>query len=81
MKIRIRKDITEEVTLSDEQITQITRSKLWQLVHPGEFLRKDKDRWIIKRDDPAWRHGSISEVFVREATELDRAVFKVLERL
>ena len=36
--------------------------------------------WLTQ-DDPHWRHGSVSEEKVRKATELDLAVFKVLEAI
>lgn len=73
----------KQVDLTDEQVLQVTKAQLMRLVYPGEYLRYDgkKGKAVLKQDDPNWRHGSVSEEYIRDATELDLAVFRVLEAL
>lgn len=82
MEIQYTRRVSETITLTEEQVRSITRRKLLELVNPGEYLRTEKDgKIVLKQDDPHWRHGSVSEVYVRDATALDIAIFKVLENL
>jgi hypothetical protein len=70
-----------EVTLNDSICDDITKRRLKVLLKGGEYLRYKKDtRWVCQ-DDPHWRHGSISEEYMREASELDLAIFTVLKAL
>lgn len=81
MEIKYTRRVYETIDLDDNQVKEITRKKLRALVALGEYLREEKGKIILKQDEPHWRHGSISEDYVRDATELDIAVFKVLKAL
>lgn len=85
MKIRQWREVLQEFELTDKAATEVAIEQLERLVSPGEYLREVKEgkktKLVLKQDDPNHRHGSISEHFVRDATELDIAVFKVLEAL
>jgi hypothetical protein len=81
MKVSQYRSVYEEIELTAETVNDITIKRLQMLVSPGEYLREEKGKIVLKQDDPGWRHGSISEEVVREATELDIAVFKVLTAL
>jgi hypothetical protein len=85
MKVKQWKEVYQEFELTDKAALEVTIEKLEQLVSPGEYLREVKEgkktKWVLKQDDPHHYHGSISEHFVRDATDLDIAVFKVLRVL
>lgn len=81
MKISQYRSVYEEMQLTDETVDKVTIARIKRLLGEGEYLRKVDGKTYLKQDDPGWRHGSISEVVVREATELDIAVFKVLDAL
>jgi hypothetical protein len=78
MKVLQYRSVYEEINLTEETVNEITIKRLQMLVSPGEYLRTENGKTLLKQDDPGWRHGSVSEEVVREATELDIAVFKVL---
>jgi hypothetical protein len=80
-KITVQKIQEEEIYLTQTQVDNITLERLRQFVTPGEYIRKQNDKLYLKQDDPDHRHGSISEVIVREATPLDIAVFEVIDAL
>lgn len=85
MKIRQWKEVLQEFELTDKAANEVAIKQLEQLVYPGEYLREVKEgkktKLVLKQDDPDHRHGSISEEYVRDATDLDVAVFKVLTAL
>ncbi len=81
MDINFNRTVYEKLILPDTAVVEVTRRKLLQMVYPGEYLRKEKGKVVVKQDDPHWRHGSVSEDYVRDATDLDIAVFKVLQEL
>ncbi len=81
MKITQNRIITEEIHLTEDTVNKVAIDRLCQMLNGGEYLRTDNEKVYLKQDDPDWRHGSVSEVIVREATELDIAVFKVLDEL
>ena len=85
MKVSQWKEVYQEFELTDRAANDVAIEQLKQLVYPGEYLREEKvgkkTKLVLKQDDPNHRHGSISEDYVRDATELDVAVFKVLEAL
>ena len=87
MKVNVKRVSIEAIELSKENVKEVTRARLLQMIAPGEYLRYEpehaggKGRYVLKQDDPNWRHGSVHEEFVRVATELDIAVCKVLEAL
>lgn len=81
MKVHVRRVVTDEVNLSKDQVEEIVEKYLKRLITPGEYLRKEGKKVILKQDDPHWRRGSVSEVTVREATTLDLAVFEVLNAI
>jgi hypothetical protein len=68
----------EVVNLNNEQMKEVTICYLKTLVSPGEYLREEKGITVLKQDDPWHRHGSISEEYVRDATEQDILIFKLL---
>lgn len=80
MEITIHTTTSSKVTLTDKQVDEITIKRLRQLVHPGEFLRDNGELVFLMRNEDHY-HGSISEVNVRAATTLDKAVFRVLNML
>lgn len=81
MKISQSRETVESITLTSVTVTTVTKNKLMSLVYPGEYLRTKKGVTYLYQDDPDWRHGSVSEIVVREATQLDKAVFILLEEL
>lgn len=81
MKVKFYKSVLEEINLPEDAVNEVTINRLKQFLNGGEYLREEKGKTWLKQDDPDWRHGSVSEVVVREATELDIAVFKVLKAL
>ena len=85
MKVKQWKEVYQEFELTDKAANEVAIKQLEQLVSPGEYLREEKvgkkTKLVLKQDDPNHRHGSISEEYVRDATELDIAVFAVLKAL
>lgn len=81
MKLKQSRTIYEEVEITEESVKQITINRIKKMLDGGEYLRKEKGKTYLKQDDPNWRHGSVSEEIVREATELDVAIFKILTAL
>jgi hypothetical protein len=82
MKIRHSELVHSEITLSDDQVDEITLARLRMMVHPAQYLRTKSDGSVwLTRDDPHWRHGSISEEDVRPASKEDIIVFKVIDLL
>ena len=82
MKITFARSVTEDIILPEATVTEVVERYLRQLVSPGEYLRKDADgKTVVKQDDPDHYHGSISEHYVRDATEVDLAAFKLLEHI
>ena len=79
MKVKIAKTVYEEINLSEGQIKDIIVKFLEQKISPGEYLREHKGVTSLMQDDPEWRHGSVSEEFVRVATEEDLLIFKFLD--
>ena len=82
MQIKHSRTVYETLDLSDYEVNEITRRRLKQLITPGEYLRLNSaGKRVLMQDDPHHRHGSISEIYVRDATELDIAVCLVLKSL
>lgn len=81
MKISQSRPVVEEFILTEETVKEVTKKYLRSFLNGGEYLRKEKGKIYLKQDDPEWRHGSVSEETVREATELDLAIFKVLDAI
>jgi hypothetical protein len=82
MKIQHSEVVHSEITLSDDEVDDITFARLRSMVHPAQYLRAKPDGTLwLTRDDPNWRHGSVSEHDVRPATKEDTAVFKVIDML
>ena len=81
MKVRISKHIYEEVQLDKQAVREVTLTKLFEMIYPGEYIReKNGEKWLM-RDDPEHRHGSIDEILVRKATKRDLAVLMVIESI
>jgi hypothetical protein len=87
MKIKISHNVHQEVDLSDHLIDEIVLKKIDMMLGDGEYLREVpigkgmKTKLVVKQDDPNWRHGSVSEEYVRDATDLDIALFKVRDAI
>lgn len=85
MRIQYNEVKTHEINIPRETVKEITVARLKEFLDYGEFLRtveKDgKTVVYLKKDEDGWRHGSVSEEIVREATELDKAVFVLLDAL
>ena len=82
MKVDIVRKVFETIELDDKTALKVTQKTLLRLVEPGEYLRTDANGAIfLMQDDPNWRHGSVSEEVVRRATDIDVAVFKVIDYL
>jgi 3-methyladenine DNA glycosylase/8-oxoguanine DNA glycosylase len=87
MKIKISHNVHQEVGLSDHLIDEIVLKKIDMMLGDGEYLREVpigkgmKTKLVVKQDDPNWRHGSVSEEYVRDATDLDIALFKVRDAI
>ena len=81
MKISIIESVEKKIHLSDHNIKDVTKRKLKSMLGGGEWLRVRDGKKIVTKDEDNWRHGSVSEDYVRDATELDLAIFKVLEAL
>lgn len=80
-KMKVSINEPKIVTLSEATIKEVSISYLKRLISPGEYLRNENGKIVLKQDDPNHYHGSISEHYVRDATELDLAVFTVLSRI
>lgn len=70
----------KEINITSEQMKEVTTKYLRSLVGGDTYLRCTDTGWVIKEDDDHY-HGSISEVYVRDATNDDRMIFAVLEIL
>lgn len=85
MKITYQESMTKTVDLPIDTVRDVTINYLRMLIAPGEYLREEKvdgkKVTVLKQDDPDHRHGSISEVFVRVATELDIQSYTMLQLL
>ena len=87
MKIKLSRTVHEDVDLDDYQVDTIVLKKIARMLGAGEYLREvpaskgKKTKLVVKQDDPDWRHGSVSEYYVRDATELDIALFKVRDAI
>ncbi len=82
MKIRHSEMVHSEVTLSDDEVDEITLARLRRMISPAQYLRTKPDGSVwLTADDPHWRHGSVSEIDVRVATNDDLAVFRVIDLL
>jgi hypothetical protein len=79
MQVKITR--REEITLSEETVDEVTRNRLLQLVHPGQYIREINGEKFVMAEDSRWTHGSVLEKEIRKATELDNAIFTVLREL
>lgn len=81
MKIQIQKVSYEDIYLSDSNVKEVTSNKLKSMLGKGEWLRTRDGKQIVTKDEDNWRHGSVYEDYVRDATELDLAIFTVLKAI
>lgn len=81
MQISIIESVEKKVYLSDYNIKEVTKQKLKSMLDGGEWLRTKEGKKIVTKDEDNWRHGSVSEDYVRDATELDIAIFTVLKAI
>lgn len=77
MKITVHTCVKHDVELTDYQVKEITINYLKSLLQPGQFLRVEDGKMVVKKGNPLLSDGE----HVREASELDMAIFKVLERI
>ncbi len=80
MQILHETRIVEKINLSSENVIEITMTKLRKMVYPGEYLKKDKGKFMVMNAVEHY-HGSDSEEVVREATDTDLAIFKIIDIL
>lgn len=77
MKLTIYEE--KQIELDMDQMRTVTLCYLRSLVHPGRFLVEASDgKATVTRHDPHSRHGFET---IRDATELDVAVFRLLPML
>lgn len=76
MRVNIRRNFFEEIDIPSETVDEIVQRKLLQIVSPGEYMEEKNGTYKVMKVDHH-RH-SISTEFVREASDLDKAVFTVL---
>ena len=80
MQLTVYETIPKNINLSKQQMKEVTIQYLKELVHPGEYIREiDGDTYVMMDDDHY--HGSISEIRVRPASDLDIQVFNMLTLL
>jgi hypothetical protein len=70
--------VHEKVRLGDATINDVAIYRLEQLLGQGKYLREKSSKQIITKDEDDW---PTREEYVRDATELDLVVFKVLAAL
>lgn len=77
MKVRVSKTVFDDVILSEANINEITRARLQKIFYPGDYLAvKDGVLWVAEDED--CRHGTPSTNYLRPATELESAAWRVL---
>ena len=69
------------IYLPEANVRDIIERRLSKFLDGGEYLRVEDGKVYLKQDDPEWRHGSVREETVREATELDKAIFLIFKAL
>lgn len=79
MKFKYERLVTQELDLTQEEIEIIAKQYLRSLIGRNTYLRTENGKIVVKKDDPYHRHGSISEEYVRDASEMDITIFKLLE--
>lgn len=77
MDIEIAKTSFEKVSLTDKQVMEITMKQLKKLLQPGEWI-SPSNRLMIEDEH---RHGSVSNLDVGQATELQLAAWTMINRL
>lgn len=85
MKITFQEQQTRTIELPHEAAENVVIKFLQQLISPGEYIREEKRNGktvkVLKQDDPDHRHGSISEFYVRDATDVDIAALKLISEI
>lgn len=82
--IRLQVNIPTEISLSEEQAYEVTECVLLRLIKLSKDTKTDyfiDDNFLIIRSDYGHHRGGISEDKVRVATDLDKLVFNVLNKL
>ena len=81
MKVRVSKHIYEEVQLDKQAVREVTLTKLFEKIYPGEYIKeKNGEKWLM-RNNPEHRDDSIEEILVRKATKLDLAILMIIESI
>lgn len=75
MLVNVRRTFFEEIDIPSETVNEIVERKLLQMVSPGEYIKDDEVMRVVDNGH------SIFAICVRDATELDKAVFKVLKEI
>lgn len=83
VKITVPQTVWHNITLTEDQVENISREYLKTLIRPGEFLKQEEEKTMLAwiDEDRYGSHSSFTEKIVREATPLDKAVFEVLNHL
>lgn len=83
VKITVPQTVWHNITLTVDQVENISREYLRTLIRPGEFLKQQEEKTMLAwiDEDRYGSHSSFTEKIVREATPLDKAVFEVLNNL
>ncbi len=79
MKFKQTRTVYDDLYLTDETINHVAIHRLEQLVGKGFYLSDKDGKFIIVKDEE--RGSCFSSEYVRDATDLDIAVFKVLTAL
>lgn len=66
--------------LNEKSCKEVTKYYLEQMLGNGNFVRVENGKSVVKITDEDF-HGSLSESYVRDATELDQAISVVLKAL
>ncbi len=76
MKVRGRKIETVELEVDESEIIEKTVRIIAEKTDMvGRWVEDGK----VMEDDPSWRHGSVSSVFVRDATPEDIEANRVVK--
>lgn len=82
MEITIPRTTYDRVNLTPENVVEVTKKKLQDMLYPGDYVtmkhngKKDKTLWLAKDEDHY--HGSVGTEYIREATEDEIILYKAL---
>ncbi len=82
MQITIQRTTYDKVNLTVENVVEVTKRKLIEMLHPGEYVttkkdgKKDITLWLARDEDR--RHGSVGTEYLHKATDDEIAIYKTL---